>query len=81
MQNRAFNEAANAGANNLQAHGMAKEATLTGAVRNLFKLLQNGVDPNRGGGTTCLGKRPARRSGSHVIRHGLPRRPFHSGSE
>jgi hypothetical protein len=39
-----------AGGSQLQAHGMAKEATLSGAIRNLSNLLRNGLDPNRRGG-------------------------------
>ena len=45
-----FSDALNAGGDQVQAHGMAKEATLTGAVRNLMGLLQNGLDINRRGG-------------------------------
>ena len=60
LVNRAFEAAASAGADQLQAHGMAKEATLSGGLRNLLNLLRNGVDPNRGGGqlyTAQLAKR------------------------
>lgn len=38
------------GGDRLQAHGMSKEATLTGAIKNLIGLLTNGLNPNRGGG-------------------------------
>lgn len=50
MVNREFEAAAAEGADQLQAHGMAKEATLSGGLRNLLNLLRNGVDPKRGGG-------------------------------
>ena len=45
-----FNEALVNGGDTLQAHGMAKESTLTGAIRNLTNLLQNGLDANRNKG-------------------------------
>jgi len=45
-----FAEAARHGAAQLQAHGMAKESTLSGAINALLKLLQSGINPSRGGG-------------------------------
>jgi hypothetical protein len=45
-----YNEALSAGGAKLQAHGMAKEATLSGGIRNLLGLLRNGLDPARRGG-------------------------------
>jgi hypothetical protein len=47
---RGYNEAMAAGAEGLQAHGMAKESTLSGGLRNLAGLLRDGLDPNRRGG-------------------------------
>lgn len=43
-----FNDAAENGGNELESHGMGKEATLTGAVENLLNLITNGTDPTRG---------------------------------
>lgn len=45
-----FAEALQAGGDQVQAHGMSKEGTLTGAMRKLAKLLQENVDPKRGRG-------------------------------
>ncbi len=36
---------------NLRTHGMAKEATLSGAIKTLMGLLQNGLDSKRGDGS------------------------------
>jgi hypothetical protein len=47
---RGYQEAQTNGGSQLQAHGMAKEATLSGGVRNLLGLLRNGLDMNRRGG-------------------------------
>jgi hypothetical protein len=45
-----YNESLSLGGSGLQAHGMSKEATLSGGIRNLANLLRNGLDPSRGGG-------------------------------
>ena len=45
-----FDAALQNGGDQLPAHGMSKESTLSGAVQNLLGLLQNGLDPNRRGG-------------------------------
>lgn len=45
-----FDESLKEGGNNLAAHGMAKERTLTGAIQNLENLLRNGLDPSRNRG-------------------------------
>lgn len=45
-----FDAASKVSGNEIQAHGMAKEGTLGGAVQNLLSLLKNGLDPARGGG-------------------------------
>lgn len=45
-----FTAALQNGGDQLPAHGMSKESTLSGAVQNLLGLLQNGLDPNRRGG-------------------------------
>ena len=45
-----YDEAMANGGESIQAHGMSKEATLTGAIRNLTGLLQNGLDKDRRGG-------------------------------
>lgn len=46
----AFDDAVLAGGDKLQAHGMAKESTLTGATKNLLNIIRNGLDPDRRGG-------------------------------
>lgn len=56
-----FSEALNVGADQLQAHGMAKEPTLSGAIDNLANILTNGLDQTRRGGvldTAPLVNRP-----------------------
>lgn len=43
-----FKEAEQNGGNDLSAHGMSKEPTLSGAIKNLTNILVNGLDPKRG---------------------------------
>jgi len=45
-----FQDALQEGGDRLQSHGMSKESTLTGAVRNLLNMLGQGLDPARRGG-------------------------------
>ena len=45
-----YRDAEAAGGMALQAHGMAKESTLSGGIKNLLGLLTNGLDMNRRGG-------------------------------
>jgi hypothetical protein len=45
-----FDAALQNGGDQLPAHGMSKESTLSGAVQNLLGLLQNGLNPDRRGG-------------------------------
>jgi hypothetical protein len=45
-----FTDALNQGGDTIQAHGMGKEATLSGGIRNLVGLLKNGLDMSRRGG-------------------------------
>jgi hypothetical protein len=48
--NQGYADSEAAGGMQLQAHGMAKEATLSGGVKNLLGLLRNGLNPTRRGG-------------------------------
>lgn len=45
-----FSEAVQNGGEALAAHGMSKESTLSGGIKNLLSLLENGLDPTRRGG-------------------------------
>ena len=48
--NKALDRAALVGGSDLATHGMAKESTLTGAMKSLLGLLNNNINKNRGGG-------------------------------
>jgi GNAT superfamily N-acetyltransferase len=47
---KGFIEALEAGGQDIQAHGMAKENTFIGGLENLLNLLKGGLNPNRGNG-------------------------------
>ena len=48
--NAGFEDAHAAGGERLQAHGMAKQSTLGGALKDLMGMLSGGLDSQRGGG-------------------------------
>jgi hypothetical protein len=48
--NAGFEDAHAAGGEGLQAHGMAKQSTLGGALKDLMGMLSGGLDSQRGGG-------------------------------